>query len=68
MGTVADMWSALVAKFMHKSMLMETELHAEFKGMHYKKGADLRAQFDIIHMKYKCRNYTMSNSIISTLA
>ncbi len=38
---------------MVKSMLMRSNLHSEFMNMRYEKGADLRAQFDRIQMKYE---------------
>ena len=47
-GTVADIWSAIVEEFMAKSMLMHSNLHSEFINMHYEKGTDLQAQFDLI--------------------
>ncbi|KAK2459806.1 hypothetical protein APHAL10511_008238 [Amanita phalloides] len=51
--TVAEMWSAIIAEFMQKSMLMKSNLHSEFMAMHYTKGANLREEFDHIHMKYE---------------
>ena len=51
--SVAQMWSTLVAEYSKKSILMKANLHAEFMAMRYEKGADLRIEFDRVHMKYE---------------
>ena len=51
--TVAEIWSAIVTEFTHKSMLMKANLHSEFMAMRCTKGANLREEFNRVRMKYE---------------
>ena len=50
---VAKIWLAIHVEFTQKSMLMHSSLHSDFMALRYKKGADLRMEFDQVRMKYE---------------
>ena len=51
--SMAEMWEAIVMEFMHKSMHMQSNLHTEFMGMRYQKGANLQLEFNRVRVKYE---------------
>lgn len=51
--SVAEIWTALVTEFTKKCLSMKAGLRSEFMALRYRKGADLRLEFDRVRMKYE---------------